>query len=120
MKTILLYSQDLEFCLCFTMLLQDRYNVMQTTDQNNLLMDVRSLKPDLLIADAVPTNGLLYQFEMMKREDPRLKIILFYVSQMTDAGSREKISKSVASVFHKPIDVGKVTELINVSLIGNE
>ena len=58
-KTILIYSPDLNFCFSLSMLFQDRYNVITTTNPSMLETFVTHSAANLLIMDASPSEKML-------------------------------------------------------------
>jgi len=113
MKSIVLYSSDVDFCISFMLLFQDRYKVMTTSDIEMLTLAVEQYHPDLVIADAVPNERMSTRFDQIKQEHPNLPIILFYVSRMEHPELKENILKYVDAMFSKPIDIAEVTRRIN-------
>ena len=111
--TIVLYSPDMDFCFSLRLLLQDRYNMVTITDHRMLLMTVRDFKADLVIVDSVLTDKMVSRFEAMKRENPQVRILLFYVSRFDDKRVHDFIRQSVDEAFSKPIDLTEVTESIH-------
>ena len=115
--TILLYSPDMDFCTSLRMLLQDKYNVLTTTDPSMLVTMVRTYRPGLVIADTMPTERMKQRFVTMQREIPGLRIMLFYVSRFEDRKTVEYLQKSLDAVFSKPLDLTEVTRSIH-ELVG--
>src|ERR1051326_2532032 len=48
---IVLFSPDMDFCMSLRMLFQDQYEMSCTTDPDMLLTMVKTMEPDLVIAD---------------------------------------------------------------------
>ena len=112
LHTIVFYSPDMDFCLSLQLLLQDRYNVVTTTDADMLLMMVRTFEPNLVIVDGVPTERMRNRIEKMKSEFPHLHVMFFYVHRIGDRHYRDIIWKSVDAAFSKPVDLAEVTDRI--------
>ena len=112
-KTILLYSPDIDFCLSLSMLLQDRFDIVTTTDDEMLCDLAQSLRPVVLIADAIPTFKLRYKFEVLKGELPDLRIVMFYVSRLNTKGIQQEIRKFVDAAYSKPVDIEELTKCIH-------
>ncbi|MFI5252608.1 MAG: hypothetical protein ACHQQQ_09295 [Bacteroidota bacterium] len=119
LKSIVLYSSDVDFCISFMLLFQDRYNVMTTSDVEMLTLAVEQYHPDLVIADAVPNERMTHRFDQIKHEHPNLPIILFYVSRLEHPMLKENIVKYVDAMFSKPIDIPEVTRRINELVMRN-
>ena len=78
-KTILLYSPDLNFCFSLSVLFQDRFNVITTTNLGLMDKLQGTYAADLVIIDAIPSDGLLEQLEQVERQRPTLPIFVLYV-----------------------------------------
>lgn len=115
-KTIILYSPDIDFCVSFQMLLEDRYNVVTTTDLEMILMLVNTFHPELLIADVAPTRRMCERFEMIRSQEPATSIMMFYAS-FPDRTLLSRIHNTVDVLFSKPIDVTEVTHRIREILM---
>ncbi len=111
-RLLLLYSPDIDFCLTFRMLFQDRYSIATVTDVSMLAERVHSLEPKLLIADTFPTETMKQRFRAMKKEHPGLRIMLFYASPMDEHRLREEIREFVDAAFNKPIDLTEISHTI--------
>ncbi|MBI4548902.1 MAG: hypothetical protein HY707_13040 [Ignavibacteriae bacterium] len=118
-ETIFLYSPDIDFCVSLRMLFEDRYHIVTTTDPSMLLTMVRTLQPDLVIADALPTERMQQRFAVMKRENPLLRIMVFSVSSYDDMQIPESVRNCIDVVFSKPVDLVEVTRSIN-DLVSHE
>ncbi len=118
-KTILLYSPDMDFCLSLSMLLQDRFNIVTTTDDDMLYDLAQSLQPVLLIADAIPTFRLRYRFEQLKEELPGLRIVMFYVSRVNTRAIQHEIRRFVDAAYSKPVDIEELTKCIHTMVWQN-
>jgi DNA-binding response OmpR family regulator len=119
MKSIVLYSSDVDFCISFMLLFQDRYKVTTTSDIEMLTLAVEQHHPDLVIADAVPNERMASRFTQIKQQHPDLPIILFYVSRLENLALKENIVKYVDAMFSKPIDISEVTRRINELVMKN-
>ena len=84
-KTILLYSPDLNFCFSLSVLFQDRFNVITTTNLGLMDKLQGTYAADLVIIDAIPSDGLLERLERLKHERPTLPIFVLYVYNARDA-----------------------------------
>jgi DNA-binding response OmpR family regulator len=113
MPIVLLYSPDMDFCMSLRLLFQDRYHMVTITDPKMLLMTAREFKPDLVIVDSLPTEMMRRRFEMIKQENPGVRIMSFYASQFHNKQVREYFRRSVDAAFSKPIDLREVIASIN-------
>jgi response regulator RpfG family c-di-GMP phosphodiesterase len=108
-KTLLMYSPDASLCMCFSMLYQDNYNVVTTTDIVRLGRLTRSHPPDVLVVDAEPSEELLSQLQAAKRIRCDLPILLFYVFDSREGSMDERVRSHVDTVFYKPFDIQNVS-----------
>ncbi|MEB3323276.1 MAG: hypothetical protein VKI81_10685 [Synechococcaceae cyanobacterium] len=115
-RTILLYSPDLNFCFSLSVLLQDRFNVITTTNLGLMDRLNGTYTADLMIIDAVPSDGLIERLETLKRERPALPVFVLYVYNAREAQLDREIRAQVDSVFYKPIELETVTERIEALL----
>ena len=70
-KTILLYSPDLNFCFSLSMLFQDRYNVITTTNPGMLDKFVADYSANLVLVDAVPSEKLIERLDSLEDLEPK-------------------------------------------------
>ena len=117
-KTILIYSPDLNFCFSLSMLFQDRYNVITTTNVGMLERFVGTYSPDLVMMDAVPSQKILDRLEELKSVKRNLPIIMLYVYSAKDVTLDQAIRSRVDSVFYKPFEVNTVSCRIDDLLRG--
>jgi DNA-binding NarL/FixJ family response regulator len=118
-KTILLYSPDLNFCFSLSVLFQDRFNVITTTNLGLMDRLQGTYDADLVMIDAVPSEGLLGRLERLKQERPTLPVVILYVYSGRDAQLDRDIRRQVDSVFYKPIELETLTQRIESLLKGN-
>ncbi len=111
-KTILIYSPDLNFCFSLSMLFQDRYTVVTTTNPGMLEAFVGNYSADLVIVDAVPTERMIERLNSLKGLNRNLPIIMLYVYNSRDVGLDKIAREQVDSVFYKPFEVGVVSKRI--------
>ncbi|MCK5572485.1 MAG: hypothetical protein KAJ12_06975 [Bacteroidetes bacterium] len=111
-KTILIYSPDLNFCFSLSMLFQDRFNVITTTNLGLLDTFVGTYSADLVIVDAIPSEKVLIRLEGLRGIKSDLPIIMLYVYSSREVGLDTEIRKHVDSVFYKPFEIDSVSERI--------
>lgn len=111
-KTILIYSPDLNFCFSLSMLFQDRYNVITTTNPGMLERFVADYSADLVVVDAVPSEKMIERLDGLKAINARLPIIMIYVYSQKEMMLDSAIRRHVDSVFYKPFDVGDMSRRI--------
>jgi DNA-binding response OmpR family regulator len=111
-KTILIYSPDLNFCFSLSMLFQDRYNVITTTNLGLLDKFVGTYSADLVIIEAIPSEKILGRLEGLREIKSDLPIIMLYVYNSREVHLDMAIRKHVDSVFYKPFEIDSVSERI--------
>ena len=111
-KTIILYSPDLNFCFSLSMLFQDRFNVITTTNLGMLDRLVADYSADLVLVDAVPSQKLIERVEGLRSLSPELPIILLYVYNSKEMNLDRAIREHVDSVFYKPLEVAPISRRI--------
>ncbi len=117
-KTILIYSPDLNFCFSLSMLFQDRYNVITTTNLGLLEKFVGTYSADLVMIDAIPSERILGRLEGLRGVKSDLPIIMLYVYDSREVELDMAIRKCVDSVFYKPFEIDSVSERIGSLLKG--
>ena len=111
-RTILIYSPDLNFCFSLSMLFQDRYNVVTTTNPALLETFVVHYSADLVIVDAIPSEKILVRLDHLKEYNRELPIIMLYVYSQKDVRFDQAIRQRVDSVFYKPFDIAAMSKRI--------
>ena len=112
-KTILIYSPDLNFCFSLSMLFQDRYNVITTTNSSMLQTFVAHYAANLVIVDASPTEKMIDVLHRVKELNRQLPIIMLYVYSPKEASLDKAVRSEVDSVFYKPFDLSAMSKRIN-------
>ncbi len=111
-KTILIYSADLNFCFSLSMLFQDRYNVITTTNLGMLATFGANYSADLVIVDAVPSERVIERLRDLKDLKQKLPVIMLYVYNSRDMRFDTIVRDRVDSVFYKPFDISAVSQRI--------
>jgi DNA-binding NtrC family response regulator len=117
-RTILIYSSDLNFCFSLSMLFQDRYNVITTTNPVMMPTLVSDYSADLLIVDAVPSEQLLERLDGVREINAGLPIIMLYVYSPKLVHLENAVRSHVNSLFYKPFDLNVVSKAIEELLPG--
>ena len=112
-KTILIYSPDLNFCFSLSMVFQDRYNVITTTNLGMLEKFVAIYSADLVIVDAVPTEKLIQRIDGLRTSNRVLPVIILYVYSSKEVAMDRVIRSHVDSVFYKPFEISAVAKRID-------
>ncbi len=111
-KTIFIYSPDMNFCFSLSMLFEDRYNVVTTTDPALLASSIGDYAADLVLVDSNPTDSLLLQFENLRARNARFPIILLYVYSPKTVHLDRIVRNYVDAVFYKPFEIDAVSKRI--------
>ncbi len=112
-KTIIIYSPDLNFCFSLSMVFQDRYNVITTTNLGMLEKFVAIYSADLVIVDAVPTEKLIQRIDGLKTSKCSIPVIILYVYSAKEVAVDRVIRSHVDSVFYKPFEISAVAKRID-------
>jgi DNA-binding NtrC family response regulator len=115
-RTILIYSPDLNFCFSLSMLFQDRYSVVTTTNPGMLETFADHYAADLVIVDAMPSEKMIDRLDGLKNQNRNVPVIMLYVYSPRDAALDATIRRHVDSVIYKPFDIAdmarRVAELL--------
>lgn len=109
-RTVLFYSPDVDFCVSIRLLFQDRYQVVTVSDPEMLMVMVREFRPYVMIVDSAPTKTMQQRFEVIKRENPRIRVMSFYAPQFNSGPETRSHFPGVDAAFSKPIDLAEVTK----------
>jgi len=112
-KTIFIYSPDLNFCFSLSMLFQDRYNVVTTTNPGMLESSVGEYSADLVIIDAIPSDALVHRLEELKARQKALPIIMLYVFSPKTMVLEGAMRRHVDAVFYKPFETDAMSKRIS-------
>jgi DNA-binding NtrC family response regulator len=112
-KTIIIYSPDLNFCFSLSMVFQDRYNVVTTTNMGMLEKFVAIYSADLVIVDAVPSDTLIGRIDALKGSTGRLPVIILYVYNSRDVALDKAVRGHVESIFYKPFEISAISKRID-------
>lgn len=112
-KTILIYSPDLNFCFSLSMLFQNKFNVITTTNPSTLESFAMHYSANLLIVDASPSAKMREQLHSLRELNQDLPVIMLYVYSAKEALLDADVRQEVDSVFYKPFDLTAVSKRIN-------
>ena len=117
-KSILIYSPDLSICFSLSSFLQDRFNVLTTSDPELLRSLATIQSTALVIIDDEPSSAMIERLRQLRKDTQDLPLLMFYVygpgNLQLDKSAREHVN----TVFYKPINVHEITSKIE-ELIGN-
>lgn len=117
-KTVLLYSPDLNFCFSLSMLFQDRYNVITTTNLGMLDRLAADYSANLVMVDAVPSEKLIERLDGLQVAKHKPPIILLYVYNSREVDLDRAIREHVDSVFYKPFEIAQISKRVEDLLSG--
>jgi response regulator RpfG family c-di-GMP phosphodiesterase len=112
-KTIVIYSPDLNFCFSLSMVFQDRYNVVTTTNLTTLEKSVAHYSADLLVVDADPSEKIIQRIDRLRESNRRIPVILLYVFNSREGTLDRAVRSHVDSVFYKPVEISAVSRRID-------
>ena len=111
-KRIFIYSPDLNFCFSLSMLFQDRYSVVTTTNHAMIESCDGTHAPHLVIVDAVPSESLLEKIAGLKKRQPTIPVISLYVYSDRAKELEQRLRNQVDALYYKPIDVNDLSSRI--------
>ncbi|MCH8326326.1 MAG: hypothetical protein IIB83_07180 [Bacteroidetes bacterium] len=113
MKTILFYSKDYNLCLSLLVYLQDKFNVITTTDFDILDKITSAIKPNLLFLDSDPDAKVENFCENFSTNNNSIPVIITYVYKSSLKAIDKIIRENVHSVFYKPYDLDEISEKVS-------
>ena len=112
-KSILIFSPDLNLCFSLSILFQDRYHVVTTTNIATFERLATCFGADLAIVDEVPSECILKRLEVLGAGRPKIPVIMLYVYNSRDVVLDRAIRSRVDSVFYKPVEISVVSKRID-------
>jgi response regulator RpfG family c-di-GMP phosphodiesterase len=112
-KSILIFSPDLNLCFSLSMLFQDRYHVVTTTNIATFERLATCVGADLAIVDEAPSDCVLKRLEVLGRGSRKVPVIMLYVYNGRDVTLDRAIRSRVDSVFYKPVEISVVSKRID-------
>jgi response regulator RpfG family c-di-GMP phosphodiesterase len=112
-KTILIFSPDLNLCFSLSILFQDRYHVVTTTNITTFERLATCFGADLAIVDEVPSDCLVRRLEVIGAGQRKIPVIMLYVYNGKDVALDRAIRGRVDSVFYKPVEISLVSKRID-------
>jgi len=107
-KTVLIFSPDLNFSFSLSMVLQDRYHVVTTSNSAMIESFASTYAADIAIVDAVPTEMFIRQIDAIKKLRPGLSVIMTYVYDSRDVRLDDCVRSHVDAVLYKPFEADAV------------
>lgn len=112
-RTILIFSSDINFCFSLSLLFQDRYRVVTTTDIAAIEELASGSGADLAIVDESPSERLLSKLDGLRAGSGRIPVIMLYVYNARDVVLDRVFRTRVASVYYKPFEVAALSKRID-------
>ncbi|PIW69655.1 MAG: hypothetical protein COW08_06020 [Ignavibacteriales bacterium CG12_big_fil_rev_8_21_14_0_65_30_8] len=110
------YSEDFNLCLSLLVYLQNKFNVITTTNFDNIDKIAKVTELDLLFLDVDPDNKVESFCENFGKNNPVVPIIITYVYKSNLKLLDSKIRENVSSVFYKPYDLDEISERVTFLL----
>ena len=111
-KTILVFSPDLNLCFSLSLLFQDRYHVVTTTNLAAVGPLVTEHRANLVIIDDVPSPWLITSIDAIRGRQKKVSLVVLYVYDSRLMSLDQAIRAHVDSVFYKPVDIAAVSQRI--------
>lgn len=116
MKTILFFSKDFNLCLSLLVYLQNKFNVITTTNFELLDKITLAVHPDLLFLDTDPSLKVENFCKDFNSNNYNIPIIITYVYKSSLKTIEKRIRENVSSVFYKPYDLDEISEKVSYLL----
>ncbi len=107
-KTILIYSPDLNFSFSLSMVFQDRYHVVTTSNSAMIDSFASTYAPDIAIIDAVPSEAIVRQIDLLKKLRPCITVIMTYVYDSRNVKLDSDVRGHVDAILYKPFEAESV------------
>ncbi len=107
-KTILIYSPDLNFSFSLSMVFQDRYHVVTTSNSAMIDSFASTYAPDIAIIDAVPAETIVSQIDLLKKLRPCITVIMTYVYDSRNVKLDSDVRSHVDAILYKPFEAESV------------
>jgi DNA-binding response OmpR family regulator len=112
MKTLLIFSPDLNLCFSLSMLFQDRFHVVTNTDLSMIEPVAVGESADMIIVDALPSERLIAQLDALRAACGTVPVLMLYAYNARTGALDRAIRRHVDSVFYKPVEIAAVTRRI--------
>jgi len=112
-KTILIFSPDVNLCASLSMLFQDRYDVVTTSDLKCIERLASDNCANLAIVDEVPSERLISAIDSLHARCTDLPVLLLYVYNARDVAMDCAMRGHVDAVFYKPVEITAVSKRID-------
>ena len=113
-KSIVIYSPNMDICVSLQMALENRYHITTATEAEMVVALVTTIKPDLAIMNVSSNTGRY--LTMMKRVSPRTRVLLVVTSRRFDLAILSLSYSLVDGVFFEPVVIAELIRTIEATL----
>ena len=112
-RTIMIFSADVNLCFSLSLLFQDRYRVVTTTNLSAIEELAAGAGANLAIVDESPSECLLKRLENLRDGSAIIPVIMLYVYNARDVTLDREFRSRAASVYYKPVEVSVLSRRID-------
>ena len=112
-RTVLIFSSDTNLCFSLSLLFQDRYRVVTTTNISAIEELALGSGADVAIVDESPSECLLSRLENLRDGSAKIPVIMLYVYNARYMALDRAFRTHVASVYYKPVEVSLLSKRID-------
>jgi len=112
-RTILIFSSDTNLCFSLSLLFQDRYRVVTTTNISAIEELASGSGADAAIVDESPSECLLERLDNLRAGSAKIPVIMLYVYNSRDVALDRAFRLRAASVYYKPVEVSLLSRRID-------
>jgi DNA-binding NtrC family response regulator len=117
-KKILIFSTDIDFCKSLMMLFQSKYDVISTTEMDNIFTIIANDQVDLLLTDSAKSErDILRAIKNIKSVVKELFVVLLYIYKFSEEETENEFRKYVNTILYKPIDVSQLEKILDTLLV---
>ncbi len=119
-KKILIFSEDSDFCRSLALLFQSKYQVIYTTNLEELNALINNERIDLLLADSNKSDQQVYYFILnLKNQYKNLLIVLVDIYKSFGTETKENIHTYVDEILLKPVEAIQMLDVIDQLFVSN-
>jgi len=112
-RTVLIFSSDTNLCFSLSLLFQDRYRVVTTTNIAAIEELACGSAADVAIVDESPSEYLLTRLENLCGGAAKIPVIMLYVYNARFVALDLAFRSRAASVYYKPVEVSVLSRRID-------
>ena len=110
---MLIFSADTNLCFSLSLLFQDRYRVVTTTNISAIEGIAAEVGADIAIVDESPSECLLKRLENLRDGSAEIPVIMLYVYNARDVLLDTEFRSRAASVYYKPVEISLLSKRID-------